>query len=92
MDTRKNFENRAALHAGRAASENDCERCGDPLIFAMQDRQHQFSLGLVTVLQCLRVAEREGFVPALPPGNGGGPLKDVTIHWNKPFIQSPQSF
>lgn len=91
MDTRKIFENRATLQAGRAASENDCERCGDPLIFAMQDRQHQFSLGLVTVLQCL----------ALPSGkvlclrcrrNGGGPLKDVTIHWNKPFIQSPQSF
>ena len=67
MDTRKIFETRATLQPGQAAVENDCERCGDPLIFAMQDRQHQFSLGLVTVLQCLRVAEQEGFVPALPP-------------------------
>lgn len=67
MDARKIFETRATLQPGQEAAENDCERCGDPLIFAMQDRQHQFSLGLVTVLQCLRVAEREGFVPALPP-------------------------
>ena len=67
MDTGKIFETRASLQPGQSAAENHCERCGDSLVFAMQDTQHQFSLGLATVLQCLRIAEQEGHVPALPP-------------------------
>lgn len=67
MDTKEIFETRATLQSGQTVAENNCEHCEDPLIFAMQDKQHQFSLGLITVLQCLRLAEQEGFVPALPP-------------------------
>ena len=32
----------------------------------MEDNQHQFSLGLSTVLRCLAIAEKEGYVPKLP--------------------------
>ncbi|WP_281687535.1 hypothetical protein [Pseudomonas citronellolis] len=44
--------------------ENDC--CSGAVIFALQDRHHQFSLGLETVLECLRFAEGSGALPALP--------------------------
>ncbi|MBU2771244.1 hypothetical protein HFQ13_03095 [Acidithiobacillus sp. VAN18-1] len=36
------------------------------IVFALQDRYHQFSMALSTVLQCLRMAEQEGGVPHLP--------------------------
>ncbi|MCR6969996.1 hypothetical protein NS834_26225, partial [Pseudomonas aeruginosa] len=42
--------------------------CHDELIFALQDKHHAFSLGLSTVLQCLKMAEHEGVVPELPEG------------------------
>lgn len=47
------------------AAENHCECCGEPLLFALQDKEHQFSMGITTVLQCLRLAEQRGFVPKL---------------------------
>ncbi|MGC3412536.1 hypothetical protein ACPTII_32395 [Pseudomonas aeruginosa] len=42
--------------------------CHDELIFALQDKHHVLSLGLSTLLQCLRMAEHEGAVPELPEG------------------------
>ncbi|HGM9007365.1 TPA: hypothetical protein ACKQYG_001766 [Pseudomonas aeruginosa] len=42
--------------------------CHDELIFALQDKHHVLSLGLSTVLQCLRMAEHEGAVLELPEG------------------------
>ncbi|MGL4208562.1 MAG: hypothetical protein ACRCTY_04165 [Candidatus Adiutrix sp.] len=45
---------------------NDCEKCDDPLLFAMQDKFHQFSIGLFTILNCLKLAEKDGAVPNLP--------------------------
>ena len=36
------------------------------IVFALQDRYHQFSMELSTILQCLRMAEQEGGVPRLP--------------------------
>lgn len=46
----------------------DFECCSEVLTFAMQDKYHSFSLGLGTVLECLKVAEQEGHVPPLPDG------------------------
>ncbi|WP_243545465.1 XRE family transcriptional regulator [Pseudodesulfovibrio tunisiensis] len=43
-----------------------CQSCGEEMIFAMQDNHHQFSVGLRTVLYCLKAAEAEGNVPSLP--------------------------
>ncbi|MEB7587795.1 hypothetical protein NGC36_21240 [Serratia rubidaea] len=38
----------------------------DDTYFVMQDGQHSFIVPLETILLCLRFAEREGEVPALP--------------------------
>ncbi|MGJ8518354.1 hypothetical protein [Carnimonas bestiolae] len=35
------------------------------MVFAMRDSHHAFSLGLETVLECIRAAELEGAVPTL---------------------------
>ncbi|MEZ6855078.1 XRE family transcriptional regulator [Halodesulfovibrio aestuarii] len=43
-----------------------CEGCNEEIIFAMEDNFHQFSIGLRTILQCLKVAETEGHVLPLP--------------------------
>jgi hypothetical protein len=32
----------------------------------MKDKQHEFSIGLRTILYCLTIAEKEGYVPKLP--------------------------
>lgn len=42
------------------------EACNEELFFEMKDSNHEFSLGLSIVLNCLSIAEEEGFVPALP--------------------------
>lgn len=38
----------------------------DQLAFAMRDTHCEFSLGLGTVLECVAVAEREGYIPDIP--------------------------
>lgn len=48
------------------ADTTECERCCEELVFAMRDKTHEFSLGLSTVLRCLAIAEKEGYVPKLP--------------------------
>ncbi|GHU89677.1 hypothetical protein FACS1894202_08280 [Clostridia bacterium] len=45
-------------------SESDC--CEEELLFGMRDKYHEFSIGLSTVLTCLKFAESEGRVPPLP--------------------------
>ncbi len=61
------LKNRADLLVNdNAVRENQCDSCDDPLLFAMQDKHHQFSIGLFTVLNCLKLAEDEGAVPKLP--------------------------
>lgn len=61
------FETRAVL-GDEGVQENDCENCDEPLIFAMRDNSHEFSMGLFTVLKCLKFAEEKGSVPKLPDG------------------------
>ncbi|VXC22931.1 conserved hypothetical protein [Pseudomonas sp. 8Z] len=46
--------------------EHACPHCEEELLFAMRDKYHDFSLGLSVVLQCLLVAEQNGYVPKLP--------------------------
>ena len=63
-------ENEAKRIQGRKGSlqaqENNCDYCNNPILFAMQDNYHQFSMGLITILQCLKLAEDEGHIPKLP--------------------------
>jgi len=57
------LKNRAEI---KDSAEYRCENCGESLIFAMQDKYHQFSIGIEDVLICLRIAEENGAVPKLP--------------------------
>ena len=68
MKKRKMWENRAQLQPGPESAQDctDCECCCEELVFAMQDTQHQFSIGLFTILDCLKIAEKQGYVPPLP--------------------------
>lgn len=60
------FENRATLDANPPATEQADLSQDDYMVFAMQDKHHQFTLGLSTLLECLYIAEKEGAVPQLP--------------------------
>jgi len=67
-ESSKIFQNRAEVVQDIPKTQ-DCtsfECCHEELVFAMQDTHHQFSLGLSTVLECLAIAEKDGFVPKLP--------------------------
>lgn len=55
-----------ARHDGRIQDITDCEDSLEELVFAMRDQSHEFSLGLTTILRCLAIAEKEGYVPELP--------------------------
>lgn len=54
----------------RAEMENAericCDNCFEQVIFMMRDREHEFSIGLTTVLECLIFAVRNGDLPKLP--------------------------
>lgn len=60
------FRNRALPDGGKIQDVTDCENCLEELAFAMQDNHHKFSIGLHTILYCLAIAEKEGFVPRIP--------------------------
>lgn len=65
------FHNRAHMERNddqslKTTGYPSCDNCADPLIFALKDRHHEFSLGLFSVLECLKLAEKEGYVPELP--------------------------
>lgn len=67
-DEKTIYENRASLR-NDCKNTTDCtdyECCPEELIFAMRDKYHEFSLGLTTILECLQIAESEGYVPELP--------------------------
>ena len=71
INERDIYKNRADFDTsdGRGIVAQDCtnsECCHEELVFAMQDQYHRFSIGLSTVLECLKVAEQEGYVPELP--------------------------
>lgn len=67
MSKNEFLDNRAdLLPSGNSVSDNTCDHCDDPLLFAMRDNHHDFSIGLFTVLNCLKLAENEGAVPKLP--------------------------
>ncbi|MHB0818499.1 hypothetical protein ACYCFK_09485 [Stutzerimonas stutzeri] len=65
MDHEKVLQNRASLASDEvSATEGQC--CANYLIFALKDKHHEFSLGITTVLECLRFAESQGAIPELP--------------------------
>lgn len=60
----KIFFNRAEAYDSEKMA---CANCGERLVFAMRDGHgNEFSVGLTTILQCLKQAEIEEYVPKLP--------------------------
>lgn len=59
-------DNKANLAKKKIIDHTDCEECLEDYLFLMQDSNHEFTLGLSTVLACLAFAENEGAVPSLP--------------------------
>ena len=59
------LENRASVCESEA-TETVCPACDELLVFAMRDAQHEFSIGLITILECVALAEKRGHVPRLP--------------------------
>jgi len=44
-----------------------CENCFEDIVFALKDSHgNVFSLGLSTMLECLKFSEKEGVIPKLP--------------------------
>lgn len=43
-----------------------CDNCFEQVIFMMRDKEHEFSIGLATVLECITFAIKNGDLPKLP--------------------------
>lgn len=39
--------------------------CSDPCLFHLRDSTHEFTVGLLDMLKCLKYAETNGYVPAI---------------------------
>lgn len=67
MNKESCFNNRAKNIDNQFTDVTNCDTCNETLVFAMKDNYHEFSIGLRTILECLAIAEKEGYVPPLPP-------------------------
>lgn len=64
MDKHKEiFFNRAEAEG---AERIHCDKCFEQVVFMLRDKDHEFSLGLTTVLECLAFAIKNGDLPKLP--------------------------
>ena len=43
-----------------------CDNCFEQVVFMMRDKEHEFSIGLSTVLECITFAIKNGDLPKLP--------------------------
>jgi len=62
-------------------AEQSCPDCQEAMVFALQIGEQTLSLGLTTILNCLSLAEEEGFVPRIDAGKDA--LKDDNMWWPK---------
>ena len=63
---RKEVVNKANLVNNEIKDHTTCEECLEEYLFLMRDKDHEFYIGLNTILSCLAFAEKEGIVPKLP--------------------------
>lgn len=61
----KVLQNRADLTGEKVEEHFGCDECCEQILFKMKDNHHEFSMGVETVLNCLRIAEEKGAVPKL---------------------------
>lgn len=50
----------------KAAERIACDNCFESTVFLMKDKDHEFSVGLSTILQCVEFAIKQGQLPKLP--------------------------
>jgi len=43
-----------------------CDNCSEEYLFHLKDTVHDFSIGLIDILECLHFAEEQGAIPPLP--------------------------
>ena len=60
------LENTADLCNDEIKDHTDCQERGEDYLFLMKDKEHEFFIGLRTILSCLAIAEKEEAVPRLP--------------------------
>lgn len=44
-----------------------CNNCFEDYLFALKDKNHEFTIGLIDILRCLKFAENECAVPKISP-------------------------
>ena len=49
------------------AEKIHCDNCSEEYLFHLKDTVHEFSIGLINILECLHFAEEHEAVPHLPP-------------------------
>lgn len=52
-------------HLTGKATETQLRENGEFLYFSLRDKDHSFIMGLRSILECLRFAEKEGYVPEI---------------------------
>ncbi len=57
------FFNRAVI---KSAKEIQCKKCPERVVFVLRDKEHEFSIGLSSVVECLAFAVKNGDLPKLP--------------------------
>lgn len=67
--TEKNSNvNEMLLNRAKAETANEvyCNDCIEDVVFLMKDKEHAFSVGLSTIMECLEAAILHGDLPKLP--------------------------
>ncbi|MFQ0999864.1 hypothetical protein [Gilliamella sp. BG6] len=42
-----------------------CDNCDNPILFKVKDTKHEFQIGLFTILNCLKIAEQNNYIPQI---------------------------
>lgn len=63
LEAKKIFFNRAEVKEMERIS---CDSCFEQMVFFLRDKDHDFSVGLTTVLGCIEAAIKCGELPKLP--------------------------
>lgn len=81
------MENRAEAMTGERIA---CENCSERVVFLMKDKDHEFSIGLTTMLQCLEFAISHGDLPKLPSSwtSAVGRAYDVEFEYDTWYVDN----
>ena len=66
MDTNNHQEMNEHSVDLEKAEEIACDKCCESVIFHLRDKEHEFTMGLSTVLECIMFAIEQGDLPKLP--------------------------